>query len=365
MAIVAMSANAQENREFTYSVKEDFDLTKAAQTVEAKDANGELMGTIEILSSPNQDKLYEELKDEGGELVVDENGYPQYNLEKPINPWEFRVNGDATGNMSLNSLVEGFNKCILGKGNPVISQVEEWRYNEDKGRYSWYVGDYVYWEPGCGQLPSRGEYVKVTPTADGAITIGMFMNKGGGATGHGHQLYVVDESTKEAGYTAMKGDQLIIKGFFNNNTWIPDERLRQQNPDTGDWEDVKDPETGEDVKYYPYGNELPLTIPLSENYSVFEYTSYDGTVKRLDRVFLGTVAFNVKKDVTYWLFSPSSQFGFYGFKLEVGGKIESGISSTKANLTDVNAPMYNMAGQKVEKSYKGLIIQNGRKFMNK
>ena len=40
------------------------------------------------------------------------------------------------------------------------------------------------------------------------------------------------------------------------------------------------------------------------------------------------------------------------------------ISTIKAN-TDVNAPVYNLAGQQVEKSYKGLVIKNGKKIINK
>lgn len=44
----------------------------------------------------------------------------------------------------------------------------------------------------------------------------------------------------------------------------------------------------------------------------------------------------------------------------------SGISNVnvKAN-TNANAPMYNLAGQRVSKSYKGIVIQNGKKFINK
>ena len=42
----------------------------------------------------------------------------------------------------------------------------------------------------------------------------------------------------------------------------------------------------------------------------------------------------------------------------------SGINTIKAN-TDVNAPVYNLAGQQVEKSYKGLVIKNGKKVINK
>jgi len=42
----------------------------------------------------------------------------------------------------------------------------------------------------------------------------------------------------------------------------------------------------------------------------------------------------------------------------------TGINTIKAN-TDVNAPVYNLAGQQVEKSYKGLVIKNGKKIINK
>ena len=42
----------------------------------------------------------------------------------------------------------------------------------------------------------------------------------------------------------------------------------------------------------------------------------------------------------------------------------TGISAVKAEL-NTNAQMYNLSGQKVDKSYKGIVIQNGRKFMNK
>lgn len=30
-----------------------------------------------------------------------------------------------------------------------------------------------------------------------------------------------------------------------------------------------------------------------------------------------------------------------------------------------NAPIYNLAGQRVDKNYKGVVIQNGKKFINK
>ena len=45
----------------------------------------------------------------------------------------------------------------------------------------------------------------------------------------------------------------------------------------------------------------------------------------------------------------------------------TGIANVDVNANDNfdNAPMYNLAGQKVSKSYKGIVIVNGKKYINK
>ena len=43
----------------------------------------------------------------------------------------------------------------------------------------------------------------------------------------------------------------------------------------------------------------------------------------------------------------------------------TGINTTSVTKADANTPMYNIAGQRVNNSYKGVVIQNGKKFMNK
>ena len=44
--------------------------------------------------------------------------------------------------------------------------------------------------------------------------------------------------------------------------------------------------------------------------------------------------------------------------------VGTGINALTIN-NDVNAPMYNLAGQRVDAQFKGVVIQNGRKFMKK
>lgn len=49
-------------------------------------------------------------------------------------------------------------------------------------------------------------------------------------------------------------------------------------------------------------------------------------------------------------------------ELTTGTNISSAVVASKVNA---NAPIYNLAGQKVSKSYKGVVIQNGKKFVQK
>lgn len=48
------------------------------------------------------------------------------------------------------------------------------------------------------------------------------------------------------------------------------------------------------------------------------------------------------------------------------------LKETSAGITDINdnsnddtQPMYNLSGQRVDKTYKGVVIQNGKKFINR
>jgi hypothetical protein len=53
----------------------------------------------------------------------------------------------------------------------------------------------------------------------------------------------------------------------------------------------------------------------------------------------------------------------YSVKVALGD--ETGISSVAETKKVQNGTIYNMAGQVVDKGYKGLVIVNGKKFVNK
>lgn len=54
-----------------------------------------------------------------------------------------------------------------------------------------------------------------------------------------------------------------------------------------------------------------------------------------------------------------------GFNVTEDGTTTAINSITMQEELNVNAPMYNLAGQQVTKAYKGVILQNGKKFINK
>jgi len=63
---------------------------------------------------------------------------------------------------------------------------------------------------------------------------------------------------------------------------------------------------------------------------------------------------------------------WYNNTLEIAPRTESDVVDTSVGISNIttdtlneNAPIYNLAGQRVSKDAKGILIQNGKKFVNK
>ena len=66
------------------------------------------------------------------------------------------------------------------------------------------------------------------------------------------------------------------------------------------------------------------------------------------------------------VFRPVSDAAAKGMSFSIDGGEATGISAITADgsiVVNDNAPMYNLAGQRVSKSYKGVVIQNGKKYI--
>ena len=75
----------------------------------------------------------------------------------------------------------------------------------------------------------------------------------------------------------------------------------------------------------------------------------------------GIVTFNVAAGGTYYVLAAGTRMGFFGFKYTIG--TSTGISSVNAAAAKKNGKTYNMAGQEVSSSAKGIVIKNGKKYV--
>jgi hypothetical protein len=84
--------------------------------------------------------------------------------------------------------------------------------------------------------------------------------------------------------------------------------------------------------------------------------------------FFGNLVVDAKAGKTYYFFQGTTQIGLNGYTFAPGKSKEdmTSIEAIKnAVAKDANAPIYNLAGQKVNKSFKGIVLQNGKKMIQK
>lgn len=102
-------------------------------------------------------------------------------------------------------------------------------------------------------------------------------------------------------------------------------------------------------------------LPAAKDGASQEFTQNEKGENIIAEKSNGTVTFSVAEGGTYYVFAAGSKMGFYGFKYEVG--TSTGISSVNAAAAKKDGKTYNMAGQEVSSSAKGLIIKNGKKYV--
>ena len=72
-----------------------------------------------------------------------------------------------------------------------------------------------------------------------------------------------------------------------------------------------------------------------------------------------TIAFNLNQDKTL---ANTYYFDNVSWKLKVD---EAGVKELDTVKQPMNGQKYNLAGMRVGDDYKGIVIQNGRKFIQK
>ena len=326
IAIGAMSVNAQE----VLDVASEEVQAKIAAAIEKPIDNN----NPNFISVPQEEKVFPEntwangdfsvvtggssitMKDyiwEASTANIDLKAVSTPNLDaKPNEAWQVYSNND---NMKLN--VEGcspaFTMAMKGKnGNPSLAYKEFYDYNSD-GDAIYRVGEQL-WTLGCGELPVKGLYYRFAAKANGTLKVGIVI----------HRIkdvgtFVVEEATK----TPLPVSALKFEGFMQNNTW-----------------------NGFEEKIWH-------EFVLNEKYQI--------EAGGQNRVVFGYLSFKVEAGKSYYVFNDRQQMGLYGFEFTPSGTGISNITATD----DADAPVYNLAGQRVSKDTKGLLIKNGKKFINK
>lgn len=219
-------------------------------------------------------------------------------------------------------------KTLDENGNEIDATDENGNYIPDTdGEPIHRVMDPV-WEPGNGDLPAKGCFYEFTAKKDGVLKIAIFLAKDLSK----NKLYIIDESTKSEGYKALTNDKLTIKGFRNGNTFETESDRGTTN--LVDW-------------------------TLTDDFFI---TTANITNGGTNRPFYGYISFDVKANTTYMALTPKNQLGFFGYEFTPSDA--SGISNLKS-VDNTDAPIYNLAGQKVSNDYKGLVIKNGKKSIKK
>ena len=236
---------------------------------------------------------------------------------------------------------------VQGSGNPVFGFASEAVYTEGtfagKIRPLYRTTD-IYDPETATSIPEKGAFWEVKPSVAGLFRVAIFLGSG---SAPGRKLYFVSSKTSKP----LPTTDYKIEGYINNcenqdgsPTWIPS---MQVNSD------------------YTIGN--------SEYAESYKDGELRGVIDQRTQDHFMWFVFQAEANVAYKFFSPDTQPGFYGYEFTPGATIDNYTPTDPtaikgvivASEQNVNAPIYNLAGQKVDKSFKGIVIQNGKKFFSK
>lgn len=96
-----------------------------------------------------------------------------------------------------------------------------------------------------------------------------------------------------------------------------------------------------------------------------QYITADGGLaaeQATDADVYAALAYDVEPGNTYFFWVSGSKIMLCGLAFDASGDV-NGISNVVAPEADANAPIYNLAGQRVSSDFKGIAIQNGKKFV--
>lgn len=209
---------------------------------------------------------------------------------------------------------------INGTGNPYVKLTAE-EIVTDGVPTGNYRPAYEYYEPdGSKGLPVSGLYYEFNSKAEGTLVLGVWINKGN------RKLFVVDKETQKA----LTPNVDYTLGGYENGV----------NKEDG-------------------SKEYNMSIPTkgTEGDDLYIWGNKGGS-----QAIWGWLQIPMKANQTYMVFLHSAQLGLSDVEFEAG---TSGVSEITSSEINADAPIYNLAGQRVSKNAKGILIQNGKKFIRR
>lgn len=156
------------------------------------------------------------------------------------------------------------------------------------------------------------------------------------------------KNTPETAYTVAKALELINAGEgLEANVYVKGQITNIQDVDTGDFGNAT----------YTISDDVTAANALL----IYRGYYYDkGKFTSKDQIKVGDVVVVYGKLVKF----------YEKFEMNSGNHIYSinGVVSGVDNITvdeNVDAPAYNVAGQRVNDAYKGIVVKNGKKYLNK
>ncbi|MEE1315611.1 MAG: hypothetical protein U0K35_00085 [Prevotella sp.] len=352
VALMAMSANAQEK----YVAAPDKAL--AAEFAAVVDAEGNATNVADGKSVVTITTTNVTLEAVGGATPANiDGGRQDITPGNVIDAEKFLYEVASVGSWNNITWKNGNNKedindaagtklyFVMGSGNPYVNMYCE--YNPDGENGEVRRASYDYYKPGMN-MPQVGLYYKFTTKVDGKMKIQVWANKGNRNT------YLINGQTKEAVKYQAEG--------YVNGKRANDETRPKYNEDGTPLLDNAGNQVYEQYQIFFSAEEIQQ---MHNDAHVNAETGVDAkpyVIAAGNQAFWGWITFDAVAGVDYWLFQDSSQVGFGGFEFTTGDS--TGIENVETE-TNANAPVYSISGQQVAKNYKGLVIKNGKKFINK
>jgi hypothetical protein len=251
------------------------------------------------------------------------------------------TNAWGTGSTNLTKDAEGnvtYFNYVTGKGNPYIKTFQEEiiTNGEPTGKYR---AAFTYYEPdGSVGLPKHGLYYTLTPQVAGTFKVGIWINKGS------RKFFIVDKATGIALDTTMYKASGYINGKMEAENTA--NRLYFSSIPHNDGRIYKDGAYLKDVNGKDSINAAKLYVIGDGNQVIWAY-----------------ITFKAEANKSYLLFLHSAQLGFQGFEFTPGDS--SGIKDDTETIGDDHTPLFNLSGQQVDSSYKGIIVKKGKKYPNR